>query len=250
MFKKLASKTLLCGALAGFGLLAALPPAEAATARVRFTPPYGNPFPDLEWFGEAVIDDGGCAATGTVLNLGGACDGDLSFVSATLNFSDVTSPSTILASYSLTGSYVAAIQRTSTDPADWTAVYSAPFSPVKGTIDQTKYNGTDQAWFSLIFVGGYAQLIWFDENPGNALVQPVPTAPYINWLPALNYASCYLTGTNTNLSWRDDCGISSNLDSKGATLNVTAVPEPSTYAMMFAGLAALVFVARRRSRQS
>ncbi len=54
-----------------------------------------------------------------------------------------------------------------------TSVVSTPFNPVQGTIAQSKYNGTDQAWFSLIFVGNYAQLIWFDDNPGNALLDPV-----------------------------------------------------------------------------
>lgn len=237
MIRNLLSKSLLCGAAAVLAVLTVTPQAaDAATARVRFTPPYGSPFPDLEWFGEAVISDGTCTATGNVSNLFGPCSGQFSFVSATLNFAKVSAPTTVLQSFNLTGSTVAEVQRSTTAAPDWTQIISSPFSPVQGAIPETMY-GSGQAYFSLVFVGGYAQLIWFKDNPGSFLDSVGSLA---------TYAGCYLSGPGDNAVAGTHCGLSSNLQGAGAKLTVTAVPEPSTYAMFFAGLGALAFVARRR----
>jgi hypothetical protein len=57
----------------------------------------------------------------------------------------------------------------------------------------------------------------------------------------------YLDGTNNTLTF----AALGNSDSYGSSLDkisVTAVPEPETYAMFLAGLAALGFVARRRKQ--
>lgn len=253
MFSHLLKKSFLGGAIAAASLMAGVQTAQAAPARVNFTPPYGAPFGDLEWGGFADIDDGTCGASGTLYNfVSGPCVGEFSFITATLNLSSISNP-LIKESITLTGAQVVRVDRTSPAPTDWTKVYSSPFNPVKGSIAPTLYDppgptGADNAYFSLIFVGGYAQLMWFQKDPGPALVDPL-AFPYVKLPNALQYAGCYLAGPGDNNILVNRCGLSSNLEGAGAVLKITPVPEPSTYAMMFAGLGALAFLARRRSRR-
>ncbi|NWG73711.1 MAG: hypothetical protein HXY24_03745 [Rubrivivax sp.] len=183
----LISKTLVCGAVAVAATVAAVPDAEAGAVRVRFTPPYGLPFPDLEWSGEAVIDDGGCTEVGTVFNFFGGCQGNFVVKEATLTFESATNPSapkqTITFGEGEFGEIIY-VQRTQTGdiilPDDWQSVVSSPFRPKQGAIDQTKYND-EQAYFSLIFVGGYAQLFWFAEDPGWPAVMNPLRFPYLTF---------------------------------------------------------------------
>ena len=53
-------------------------------------------------------------------------------------------------------------------------------------------------------------------------------------------------GTAVKFLWADD-NFGDNTAGSGISLNVTAVPEPGTYAMLLAGLAAVGFVAKRRN---
>jgi hypothetical protein len=269
MFYSLISRPLVCGSVVVAAMVAALPDAEAAAVRVKFTPPYGLPFPDLEWSGEAVIDDGGCLATGTVLNFSGACDGLFSVKEATLTFESVSNPNAPKQTISFGETdfgEIIYVQRTQTGdiivPDDWQSVVSSPFKPVQGTIDQTKYNG-EQAFFSLIFVGGYAQLFWFGKDPGwPALVDPLKF-PYVKFPESLIYGTCYLAGPgdqngDKKLDKENEffgCGLSSNVGGNSGKLFFTEVvsldvPEPSSYALMLAGLGAMALSARRRTRRA
>lgn len=249
MIRKLASKLLLSGVVATFAALTIAPSADAATARLRFTPPYGDPFPQLEWFGEAVIDDGGCTAVGSVFNFTD-CGGSFKFLSASVSFSNVANPSVALQTLTFTPSsaQVAFVERTSTDPNDWTKVYSSPFAPLQGSISETLYNGS-QAYFSLIFVGNHAQLYWFQNNPGAATYDPFQF-PYVQMPQAVAYLGCYRTGDN--VFFRNHCGISQGGEdgAAGARLTITVVPEPSAYLMALGAFGVLGFVARRRLRQA
>jgi hypothetical protein len=235
MIRNLLSKSVLCGALAVFTVLTVVPQqAEAGPVRVRFTPPFGNPFPDLDWGGVVDIGDGTCTDTGTVSNLIGTCAGEFSFLSATLTLKSLTTPSTESISLDISSAQVLSVQRTGLTDVDFQGAISTPFAPVQGSIPAAKYSGTGQGgWFSLVLIGGKdVQLYWFDQNPGSYFANPKL------------YAACGKAGDNVVGDYR--CGSSSNT----AIAIFQPVPEPSTYALLAAGLGAVGFVARRRARRA
>ena len=226
-----ARKLLVCGAVIITSFVGAVDTAEAQARRLRFDPGYGAPFVsegnELGWKGYADVFYGGCDGPGWVSNLPSSCNGVLSFTSATVELYNTADVNDVLQTFSFTGAQVALMNFDNSNAL--TQVLSTPFTPQQGSIGETTYNGSDQAWFSLIFVGEYAQLMWFDTNPGAPALE-IPPLPFgINLPIAKTYLSCYLFGQNG--VWgekRDDCGISSNLDSRGARFEVTAVPEPET----------------------
>jgi hypothetical protein len=246
MFQAKMKSSLLSAALAAGVLMVGMHDADAAARRLAFDPNYGTPFTDLGWRGEAVVDfaDGSCDGPGGVSNVFGPCAGTMSFVSASVNLYSSSDPGNVglQQNISFTGGQV--FQMTFDGANELTGVVSTPFNPVQGTLAQTEYMG-NQAYFSLVFVGQYAQLIWFKSDPGNFLLDPLEQ-PFVQLPNALTYVGCYLAGPGDNAVGKNRCGISSNLDGQGAALKITPVPEPETYAMMFLGLGALAFMARRR----
>lgn len=260
MAAHLSSKTLISGLLVAVGLFAAAQTSVAATARLKWTPPYGDPFPNLEWFGEAEVTDSNCPHNGSILGAnvdlnfgGGACANQFSFTKASLGFADVSAPSTTLWSIDFAPAEfgkVAAVERTSTNPDDWTAVYSGAFRAVQADIPQSLYFGPDgnrvgaQAWFSLVFVGSFAQLIWFEKDPG----VPIFNASGIPFYDSsLQYAGCYLLGDGDNSLKKygfigrevNRCGISDANNAAGAVLQISVVPEPQAYMMALVSLGVL-----------
>jgi len=259
MIKAIAARTLLCGALAVSGTMALLEPAVAAPVRVFFTPEYGAPFPNLEWFGEAVIDDGNCAAAGSVSNLFGACAGQFSITSARVYLADKSDPDNALGHIDFTGGQVISVDRDSPAPPDWREIISTPFNTEPGTIAQTMYDPVGsappaQAYFSLVFIGGYAQLYWFQNDPGDPLLNPL-AFPYVNFTSSPYYLLCLKEGDNKVGGFfipSNHCGLSHNVGGDSGALSfVAAVPEPGTLALVLAAaLGALGFQAWRRGRKS
>jgi hypothetical protein len=247
MFNHLTNRLVLGGLIAVVATFAMVDTADAQTRRLRFDPAYGTPFNtlgnELGWQGYADVSYGTCDGPGPVTNLPSSCNGALSFIGATVELYNTSNVSNILQTINFVGGQVA--QMTFDSSNELTSVYSSPFNPVVGGINETKYNGTDQAYFSLIFVGEFAQLMWFDKNPGNALLNPL-VFPYVKLPNALVYAGCYFLGQGNKDPKLDGCGISSNLDGAGAKLTITPVPEPETYALMLAGLGAILLMSRRR----
>jgi hypothetical protein len=268
------SRTLISGLLVAAGFFAVAQTSVAATARLKWTPPYGEPFDNLEWFGEAEVTDNNCPATGSILGAnvdlnfgGGACANQFSFVKASLGFADVSAPGTTLWSIDFgtpttpTFGKVAAVERTSTNPDDWTKVYSGAFRAVQADIPQSLYFGPagnwavgTQAWFSLVFVGSFAQLIWFEKDPGVPIFNESGIPFYDS---SLQYAGCYLLGDGDNSLKKfgffgkevNRCGISDANNAAGAELQISVVPEPQAYLMALVSLGVLGVagsVSRRR----
>jgi hypothetical protein len=224
--------------LAVFTVLTVVPQqAEAGPVRVRFTPLFDGPLPYLDWGGVVDIDDGPCTDVGTppgspVFNIVGSCSGNFSFLSATLTLTGVGPfPGTESIALDISSSQIQFVQRTGLTPETFQGAFATPFAPVKGSIAAAQVDGQD-VWFSLALLGGdKVQLYWFDKNPGSYLSNP-----------AL-YAACGKAGDNTVGDYR--CGTSANT----AIAIFQPVPEPSTYALLAAGLGAVGFVARRRARR-
>lgn len=227
MIRKLASRLLLGSAIAASGLLGAVQAAHAAPVRVVFTPPFGAPFPDLEWSGSAVISDGSCTAVGSVSNFVAPCAGEFTFSSAKLKLSSIASPG-VSETLSLSGATVIGVQRSGLTPAEFQGASATPFNPVQSSIAPAVF-GSSNAYFSLVLVGGAdVQLYWFRDDPGSFYSNPA------------TYLACGKPGINVvgdNL-----CGQSTNT----AIATFAPVPEPSSYAMLAAGLGTVVWFARRR----
>jgi hypothetical protein len=246
MFSLRQTKSILWGLLAVVTTYTMVDTVDAQTRRLRFDPAYGEPFVDpgnndpnniLGWKGYADVSYGTCDSPGTVTNLPGSCNGALSFLGATVELYNTTNSNAVLQTINFVGGQIAAM--TFDNSSNLTQVYSSPFNPVVGIINETKYDGVNQAYFSLIFVGEYAQLYWFKNNPGNPLVNPL-AFPYVNGLTAIaNYGGCYFAGPGDNNLGFNRCGLSSNLDGAGAQLTITAVPEAEAYMLALAGLGVL-----------
>ena len=223
-------QVVLGSVLVAFGWMAAVP-AEAGSVRVRFTPPFGSPFPDLEWSGYVDIDDGNCVKTGTVSNLSAPCSGEFTFLSAQLTLSSISTPS-ITETLSLTGSTVVSVQRSGLTPATFQGASATPFDPVQSSIAAALY-GSDNAYFSLLLVGGTdVELYWFKDDPGTFFQNPY------------TYIACGKPGVN--IVGSNVCGQSTYPATVTFTAVPASVPEPSTYALLAVGLGAMVWVARRR----
>ena len=203
---------LLLGAAA---TLAGTGSAQAAIYTGKWDPAYGGIFPDLGWSATAKFDvPTSCLALGSGNNLpiSGACAG-FDVLSAKVSFYDISAPNTILGSFDLstnvdvTGIYLAGGKLTGVDTG-----FFHSFVP---TLDIA--GGGAYSFSLLLYQATKAQLIY--TNP-----------------PTLSPGCAFLTD--------DNCGKSENFAVGTFT---AAVPEPETYLLMLAGLAA-VGLARRRRR--
>lgn len=115
------------------------------------------------------------------------------------------------------------------------------------------YGGADQSTNAVdttLEKTAFQLAIWeavYDSDPSN-LGSGIFSA--VGPAGALAQANSYLTGANTLAPGSYATGNLFAFTSQNSQDLVTAVPEPSTYALMLAGLAGVGFVARRRSRHS
>ena len=247
MGKSLIRENLLRSAVAVAATVALVGQANAAQFRGTWDPVYlgvvgdGTPFSSggssyLYFSGEAIFDTGSCGTTtGTyTANTSDSFPGctGWSVVSATLKLGvssdgvnpDVSGPTQTMSFLGSVGDpFVNAMKIDSAGVLSF--VSSNPFSDgQQGTTAATLAtwnSSTFQPYFSLAFLGEQAQLLWV-KDPASA------------W-------SC--VGDNTSIFSRE-CGA------ERATITFAPIPEPSTYALMGLGLAAVAAMRRRATRKS
>lgn len=215
--KKSIGATLLGVTLALVGAAGLVGTAQARTYPGVFTPPFGPPLDDLEWSGSGdfFIPDA-CEAlpAGWQANFGPTCGG-MSITNGKLVFSSLSSSFTdevfTFAPPTVNEMYVSG--------GELRGVYSEFIGQFMST-NFTHVGGTP-IWFWLRFEREIA------VGPNRSVVQL-----YFNKV-----------GEGSECLIRRDCEVWGESHEKAILI---LVPEPSTYALMAAGLLAVGFIARRR----
>ena len=217
-------KKLCAMAIAGAAVLGSVGSANAASYGVVLDPAFGGIFTSLGWRASGQIElDGACAALGDGAHAGG-CTG-LSFSSMSVGFYDVAAPSTILETFN---------------------VLTGPVSIQSFTVTGGLLTGIEAGFFANFTPTGASSSI--AGNGAYSFALYVSAGPVIGGNQAsygdLIYFTSPSTGPSCIFNFRSSasCGISQT-PGVGA---ITPVPEPKTYALMLAGLAAVGFMASRR----
>ena len=262
---------LLSGALVLGGWVATVDPAASAVYRGRFDPVYGIPFqsPALGWAGsvEIAVNDSCLASNPSSLDLltcaGGIrieivqafadlfevnSSGDMvGVIQQTMNF--VPSSGILGLNWNLTfdtttgnltgarSTAFAAQQGAAGELTRWEEVDSSG-NPLKDSAGNPINQG--QAWFSAQFLGTYAQLYWFNDQPTAAeLVQLTDPLRFngdcrVNGIKVTT--ACFFDPNKCG--WSDPDGISTT----GAFIEWSRVSEPATFALVPAALAIMGLV--------
>lgn len=260
MLKIFGAKARIGAAIVGLVIGAASGPAAAVIYRGAWDPNYGAPFDDLSWSGELeVVVPDTCLPTGagTVYVLG--CSG-MHISSTTVELRNKNSGALLQ-----TMNFGAA-QGAALNGLNWalsfdahqnlTGAKSTAFAPLQGLAAnvETDYNGTP-AWFSLQFLGDYAQLYWFDKEPGDFSVGGFSIPDEV----ALSASGvCQSNGVTIVPAWLahfvnpDHCGWSDpdEISKNGAFITFSRVPEPSSASLVAAALAMLGLAGVQASRRA
>ena len=215
----------LCAmAIAGAAVLGSVGSANAATYGLTLDPAFGAPFSNLGWQASGQIElDGNCAAMGNG-TFAATCTG-LSFSAMSVSFYNVAAPSTILETFD---------------------VLTGPVSIQSFTVTGGLLTGIEAGFFANFTPTGASSSI--AGNGAYSFALYVSAGPVVGGSQVSNGDLIYFTSPSTGPSCifsrnsSASCGVSQNV----AVGAITPVPEPKTYALMLAGLAAVGFMARRR----
>ncbi len=256
------AKSVCTGALALAAFAGAIPTADAAVYRGRFTPDYGAPFGDLYWNGtlEVQAPDSCIPASPGRVSLF-SCQG-IEITEATVNLYNKTDYERDNQTQPLETLDFGA---NGWNGLNWRLDFGAdgklvganstafPAIVAGANDDETEYKNKP-ASFSLQFLGDYAQLYWFENQPSAAELLILTAGiddvgicrkngeTVIPGIPFFGYSG------NT-CGWSDP----DNFGTLGAFITFERVPEPSSLALVPAALGAMglaSFLARRRRRHS
>ncbi len=227
-------RTALIGA--AVSALVALGYPVAANAKVyagAWDPAFGAPFDvaglGLGWSGttQFSIDDS-CAASGTVLFV--QCG--MTIDSATVSFYNVADPSTIVETLSFAPpSTIPISMYVPTSGGDVVGVNT------NGTLGSVLSTTSSLAALTLGTNYYFDLLFEYNIATGNQEVRL-----YYAKQDLADVRACAALGPSVS----GFCGVSSEVDGGPVVMTITPIPEPSTYALMLAGIGAVGFVARRR----
>lgn len=216
------------------GTLATAVPANAASYSLTLDPEFGSPFLDLGWQADVLFDaPASCIAVNATYGPPGgplgACAG-LIFNSVVIGFYNKAAPNAILESFTFAPPAPTSITNVIVAGNQVVSLAAGPFNFFTPTGASSSIAGNGLTSFALVIDGGSTV-----DQTGKTIVNG--SLYYSSLDPFYSLTGCLLD-TDPNKT----CGVS-KVAAKGF---ITPIPEPATYALAFAALAALGLTTRRR----
>jgi hypothetical protein len=225
--------SLASGAIAAAALLGAVSPAQAIVYVGNWDPAFGSIFTNLGWRGttEVVLPDACNGLTGSFANASSNPCGSYGFSTrnAKVEFYSLADPSKVTVETLNFGTvgFVSSVSLNTPGvgaPTALTGLTTSYSSRLAATSETARdpLNPGSSFYFYLKFDGGVASMAYSNTN---------------------------LPNIDCTANFSASCGVSDPVNRPVIRFSqVGAIPEPETYALMLAGLAAMGFAARRRQK--